>query len=267
MAGTSLIERVHDSMELAARTWWSPFWVSGDISVALVDLRPDAGREQEALTWLDSVERARWEEYRPTPRRRFILCRAALRVILCGELDCRNEELSFVAAEYGKPYALIAGQPAAVSFNVSHSSRHGLIALASSGAGRPGVNIGVDIEDIGPRRHLKSLIEAVMTPAERAELAALTGPERLRQFYRFWTGKEALVKALGDGFSTDVSRLELPEAMRRGAKSGVFRFPHRPEQVWRLADLGGEEFAATLVWEAPPETGQTFVPPAQSPLD
>ena len=92
------------------------------------------------------------------------------------------------------------------------------------------MNIGVDIEDIAPRLHLKSLIEAVMTPAERAELAALTGPERLRQFYRFWTGKEALVKALGDGFSTDVSKLELPEVMRRGAKSGVFRFPHRPKR-------------------------------------
>ena len=111
MAGTSLIERVHDSMELATRTWWSPFWVSGDISVALVDLRPDAGREREALTWLDSVERARWEEYRPTPRRRFILCRAALRVILCGELGCRNEELSFAAC--GVREALCPGSGAA----------------------------------------------------------------------------------------------------------------------------------------------------------
>lgn len=230
---------------LDAHHWWSPFLVSGHITVTHVDLAPHPQREAIALSWLDNVELARRNNYATDPRRRFVLCRAALRSLLCEELGCRNDQLGFQESEYGKPFALVAGQPAPISFNVSHSGSHGLIACAPHG------RLGIDVEEIVPRPHLESLIEAVMAPREQAELALLSGDALLRQFFRLWTCKEALIKALGTGFSTDISGFHVPASLRRGESAGVFRFEHMPAVTWRLEDISGQGFAAALAWELP----------------
>ena len=221
--------------------------MSGDVAVSHVDLTPHPAREASALAWLDEVELARRDRYFSGPRRCFVLCRAALRSLLCAQLGCRNDQLRFHESEYGKPFALVDGRPASISFNVSHSGGHGLIACAPRG------RLGVDVEEISPRRHLESLIEAVMDPEEQAELNLLSGDAQLRQFFRLWTCKEALIKALGTGFSTDISRFHVPAALRQGASSGVvFRFEHMPGVAWRLEDISGRGFAAALAWELLP---------------
>ena len=230
-----------------ADAWWSPFTTTDGVDVAHVDLRPDQAREAEAYAGLDRSERSSWRKYLPGPRRRFSLCRAALRAILCNRLDCRNEQLSFRVSGYGKPFAVVGGVRAPVSFNVSHGGNHGLIALAAAG------RLGVDVEERVPKRNLDGLIDAVMGLEEQVELAALGEVERLRLFYRLWTFKEALIKALGTGFSTDVSRFQIPTAVRRGDAAGAFRFPHLPSVVWGLKDIGGERFAAALAYELPSE--------------
>ena len=228
-----------------ASAWWSRFTGTAGVTVAHVDLESDPGRETEALARLDHVERSSWEKCVPEVRRRFSLCRAALRAILCARLDCRNEELSFDVSSHGKPFAVVRGVRSAVNFNVSHSGRHGLIALASEG------RVGVDVEERAPKRSLETLIEAAMGPEEQAELAALRGADKLRLFYRLWTLKEALIKALGTGFSTDVSQFQVPPGMRSGDAVGTFRFPHLRSVVWGLEEIGNEEFAAALAYELP----------------
>ena len=226
-------------------TPWAAATLAAGVEVSHVDLRPDPSLEAEAFDWLDGDERERWREYLPGPRRRFSLCRAALRSILCGRLGCRNEELSFGASDRGKPFAVVLGERSDARFNISHSGDHGLIAIA--GAGR----VGVDLEERISKRNLDGLIEAVAGPEERAELATVQGIDRLRLFYRIWTFKEALIKALGTGFSTDVSRFQVPPNLRRGERAGTFRFPHLPSVPWALEDIGGEDFAAALAYELP----------------
>ena len=101
-----------------------------DKLVLHVDLSPREGAEECALPWLDETERARWRRFWfDRPKREFALCRAALRSILCSWLDCKNDQLAFGALEQGKPFALVSGLAAPVSFSVSHSGRHGLIAV------------------------------------------------------------------------------------------------------------------------------------------
>lgn len=232
-----------------AEPWWRPFRKVGHAAVLHVDLTPDAAREAEAPGWLDEGERTRWRQYRHEgPRRRFALCRAALRAVLCGRLGCRNEQLGFGASVHGKPYALIQGAAAPVSFNVSHSGEHGLIALAAAG------RLGVDVEERGPRRHLEELISAVLGPAEQAELASAPGSRKLFLFFHLWTMKEALIKALGLGLNLEMSRLEIPLAMRHGKRTGIFRFPEVPTVRWRLEDIGNERFAAAIACELDPDS-------------
>lgn len=224
--------------------WWRPFRRIGEAAVTYVDLSPHAAREADALACLDGRERSRWQGYRLVgPRRRFALCRAALRAVLCGQLDCENEQLSFAATRHGKPYALVGGTPAAIHFNISHGGAHGLIALASAG------RLGVDVEERVPRRDLDGLMGSVLAPGELGELASAGGRRKLHQFYHLWTMKEALLKALGTGISQDMTGFEVPPSLRRGGTRATFRFPQMPDVRWRLDDLGNEEFAAALAHE------------------
>ena len=175
-----------------------------------------------------------------SPKRRFTLCRAALRSVVCRELDCRNEHLSFEASGHGKPFAILRGLPAPISFNVSHSGCHGLIAMA------PGGRIGVDVEERVPHRNLDELITAVFGPNEQRKLAGAHQRDRLHLFFSLWTMKEALSKAHGMGLSLDVARFEIPKAMRAGAASGSFRFPQLPDIEWTLHNIGTDRFAAAV---------------------
>ncbi len=224
--------------------WWRPFTVSGNASVTYVDLSPDTERESSALGWLDRSERARLERIRTAWRRReFVLCRSALRAILCNRLDCDNSQLSFEDSEQGKPSALVRAASAAIDFSVSHSGLHALIAVVKEG------RVGIDVEDRSIPRDIDGAASLTFTPVEQAELAALGGTRKTELFYRIWTMKEALIKALGVGFGLNPSRFEIPPAMRSGARQCVFRFPHLPDQRWRLEYLGNVDFAAAIATE------------------
>lgn len=223
---------------------YRPFHESSGAFVCHVDLRPDAFREAAALDWLDAGERARLQRFRhPRRLREFILCRAALRALLCDRLECGNSGLAFATSRHGKPYALVDGSPNPVSFNVSHSETHGLIALAPAG------RIGVDVEQRSTRHDPDGALRTMFAPAEQAELARATGRGKLDLFFTLWTMKEALVKALGVGLARDTSTFEIPSPMYRGMRSTVFRFPDAPSVGWRLENLGNSRFAAALAWE------------------
>ena len=227
--------------------WWRPFRTIGDVSVTYVDLAYGEAREGRAMAWLDSQERARWRRYlHPRPRRDFALCRAALRVMLCSRLGCRNDELAFGTLRYGKPYALVGGSPVPIGFNVSHGGRHGLIALGAAG------RIGVDVEERNARRDLDGIMRMVYTPEEQAELDRVNGEQKVRLFFSLWTMKEALIKALGTGFSLNPSRFEIPPALRRGGRGGLFRFPHHPATGWWIEKLDANGFAAAVAYELAP---------------
>ena len=133
-----------------------------------------------------------------------------------------------------------------MSFNVSHSGNHGLIALAPEG------RIGVDVEQRDTRHDPDGPIRTVFAPAERAELAATCDARKVDLFLTLWTLKEALVKALGVGLSLDLSAFEIPPAMRRGSSATTFRFPQDPAVAWRLENLGNSSFAAALAHELKP---------------
>lgn len=232
--------------------WWSPWREVDGATVLHVDLTPDSESEARAFALLDDEEQARWRRFLGArARREFVLCRAALRVVLSERLDCENRALSFGYLEHGKPVAKVDGLRTDVGFNVSHSGGHGLIAIAA----RDG--LGVDVEERVPNRDLEGIGSLVYGATERRLLAAATGCGKVHLFYRLWSLKEALIKALGSGFSLNPSRFEVPPAMLQGERSGSFRFPHAPASEWRLLDLGEPRFAAALAYKVPPSAPTT----------
>lgn len=226
--------------------WWSPWLEAEGVLVLHVDLRADRHREERALALLDDEERRRWDRFVVQgARRQFALCRAALRINLCERLGCANDELSFGYLEHGKPFARVNGTPSPASFNVSHSGLNGLIGFAEHDG------LGVDLEERAPDRNFDGIGSSVYGPGERRALTAAAGPQKADVFYRLWSLKEALIKALGTGFSLNPSRFEVPAAMLGGARSSVFRFPHAPSHSWWLMDLGEPRFAAAMAYRLP----------------
>lgn len=237
----------HKESATATNNWWRLYRETRDTTIFHVDLRPHNTREAEALEWLDHEEQARWHRFRHARARyEFSLCRAALRAILCKHLDCSNEQLTFGTSKYGKPHALVNGESDDISFNVSHSHQHGLVALALHG------RVGVDVEERNMQQNLDGEIQSVFTPNERADLAAAHGPQKIHLFFRLWTMKEALLKALGTGFSLDMSGIEIPKTLRQGMSAGEFCFPQLPAVRWWLESLDDPDFAAALAHELNP---------------
>ena len=230
---------------MEAGDWWRPYTEAETVMIVHVDLAADAANEKAAWSWLDDAERLRWQKFlHEGAQRQFLLCRAALRSLLCEALDCRNDELAFDTAEHGKPIATVHGCAASFGFNVSHSGNQGLIALS------PQRRVGVDVEELVAQRNVDLLVEGTLGPNEQEELAALKGKRKLQYFLMLWTIKEALSKAHGWGLSMDVSRFEVPVGMRRGELSGCFRSPVSGETPWYISNIGTDIFAAAVAYES-----------------
>lgn len=240
--------RVGGSADSVDDPWWRLLKSTGRLEINHVSLAPHSSHEERAWDWLSDEERRRWERFlRSGPRRRFALCRAALRAVLCSRLGCDNRDLAFEVSEYGKPFALLRGERAPIGFNVSHSGSHGLIALAEQG------RVGVDVEERRRRGNLDDLAETVFGAEERALVAELRGEAKLHTFYDFWTVKEALAKALGTGLHTDFARFQVPPEMRGGERTGLFRFPHLSDVIWEVENLGSRQTAMAVALEVDPK--------------
>ena len=222
-----------------------------------VDLAPDSRLEENALSILDETERRRYHRIQSgRARREFVLCRAALRVNLTERLGCTGRQLSFGCLEHGKPFAKVAGRPVGTAFNVSHSDPHGLIAIADNGC------VGVDLEMRSTQRDLEGIGSFVYGPEEQRLLKKAKGWQKVHLFYRLWSLKEALIKALGTGFSLSPSEFEIPDSILGGASSCIFRYPHQPSDAWRLVDLGDRRFAAALAYRLPQSPELNLLPTA-----
>lgn len=225
-------------------TWSKPFATAARIDLVEVDLAADAQREAAAVAWLDASERERWKRLKgDRGRREFALCRAVLRLHLGRRLDCPNERLAFGAHRHGKPFAIVNGSPVPYGFNVSHGGAHGLIAFAA------GASTGVDVEERSPRRDLEGMAARFCGPTEREALATVEEQKKTNLFYRLWTLKEALVKALGSGFACDPAAFEVPPGVLQGARSGTICLHPGRAQYWRLTDIGETRFSAAVAYE------------------
>ena len=214
------------------------------ITIVYVDLTPGELHEQHAIDWLDESELKRIQRYRISrPQREFALCRAALRCMLCEQLGCENDQLSFAAENYGKPYALVNRKPVPINFNVSHSDPHGLVTITH------GMRVGIDVETTKYERDFDGIASVVFGPNERVDIASVSGIEKAHLFLRFWTLKEAVVKALGTGLATDLTEFEISPDIRHGARRSVIQLPMISDTWWVLEDLSTPDYTAAIASE------------------
>jgi len=152
--------------------------------------------------WLSSAERDRLQQFRYAgDRDRFIFSRGGLRYLLAGYLGIAPTAIPLSYGSYGKPYLPVphAGQ---IHFNVAHSGDWVMFGFSRS------PHIGVDVEIVQPRRRLSVLIRRCLTATEREQLPPEPSAQ-LHDFLRYWTIKEAHLKAIGLGLSYPLQSVEV----------------------------------------------------------
>ena len=128
---------------------------------------------------------------------RFADCvtRALARTVLSRYADAAPAEWQFHKGEHGKPEISAPAPAVPLRFNLSHSKRYVVCAVAITH------DLGVDIECIERRNEVLDIAHRYFSEREVADLFALPEERRKQRFFDYWTLKEAYMKASGEGLS------------------------------------------------------------------
>jgi 4'-phosphopantetheinyl transferase len=160
-------------------------------------------------------------------RDRYVTGRARLRQILARYVALMPEALTFCYGQYGKPsLALPCSAPL---FNLSHSG--GVAALAVV----RGCEIGIDIEQV--RDVPPAIAKRFFSASENLALQELSAADWLPSFFRCWTRKEAIVKAIGTGLGMPLDSFAV--SLAPGAPARVLHVDGRRDEgaQWTIVDV------------------------------
>ncbi|WP_157996178.1 4'-phosphopantetheinyl transferase superfamily protein [Kribbella sp. VKM Ac-2569] len=73
--------------------------------------------------------------------------------------------------------------------------------------------VGLDVEKVDPGMDVDAVARVALTDAEMRELSGYDGIAKARAFTTYWTRKEAVVKATGEGLRGDL-RATVPEGVQ-----------------------------------------------------
>ncbi|BAZ49759.1 4'-phosphopantetheinyl transferase HetI [Nostoc sp. NIES-4103] len=186
-------------------TGLNPMWLpaptdltllSDEVHVWRIDLDRPQGQLQNLAATLCADELARAERfYFEEHRQRFIAGRGILRSILAGYLGIEPQQIKFDYQPRGKPVLADAFAQSGLAFNLSHSQGLGLCAVNYTR------QIGIDLEYIRPMSDVESLAERFFLHREYDVVRSLPIDQKQEVFFRYWTCKEAYLKATGEGIA------------------------------------------------------------------
>lgn len=195
---------------------------------------------------LDGAERARRDRLRRAEDRdRFVVAVALTRIVVASHLGvaARRVQIDRTCPQCGEPHGKprLTCNPALLAFSLSHSGDRVVVAVVPRAA-----PVGVDVEALVAPADPVGLSRLVLSPAERAAFDLVDPRDRGDALLRFWTRKEAVVKATGDGLNEPLTNLTVtaPEQDPR-----LLHWTARPECVPQITlyDLHpGQDFLASL---------------------
>ncbi|HLT33962.1 MAG TPA: 4'-phosphopantetheinyl transferase superfamily protein [Aquaticitalea sp.] len=150
--------------------------------------------------YLTSVEAQRAQKYRHThDRNRFITCRSLLKYLMAKETGLEVSQIHFEKNSSHKPYFPL---DRSIFFNIAHAGNYAIIAISK-------YELGVDVEFMDPNFDFNEIISTVFNDKEIAFIA--NSKDKRYWFYKFWTRKEAIVKAVGKGIDDELHKIPVTE--------------------------------------------------------
>lgn len=128
------------------------------------------------------------------------ICYARRRIILAKYLCIPAVSIAFDKSSGGRPSLTAEANTVALDFNLSHADCVALMAIAID------LRVGIDIEAVRPID--TEIARSCFSEMKQQSVSRLTEGERLSQFYKLWTQKEAVLKAEGVGLGADITALD-----------------------------------------------------------
>jgi 4'-phosphopantetheinyl transferase len=217
-----VIPRLHAG---ACQLWWATTSAAGE---HLLDL-------------LDEQERHRHAGFlRAEDRALFLVSHALTRIVAAHHVAIAPRAVRYArrVATYEKPR--FCDTAAELQFSISHSGARVVVAISRA------VRLGVDVERVGAAGPDASLMASVLCATEQEAFMATPSPARPWAFCRYWTRKEAVLKASGDGLAISPVRIAVTAP---GSAPSLVRWsgPGRPSTSVHLCDLDAPPgYAAAL---------------------
>jgi len=198
-------------------------FVSGEEThIYLFSLRrlADEESEKESIALMGSAELEALARIKaPHRRMEFLYGRATLRRLLAIYGGTAAEGIMINHDSGGKPCAKTFNEHWIPVFNVSHSGD--VLAIAVSPHGQ----VGIDVEQADRKlgNDLENIAKRHFSLEEWRTLEATPSESRLDVFFRMWTLKEAILKAVGVGLFHPLANINVAGVKRRYSISVCFK--------------------------------------------
>lgn len=174
----------------------------------------------------------------PSVQNSFVISQGALRLILSEYLFIEAPKIQLAKHSKGKPFVM---DDLNLRFNISNSGNYAVYAFSK------GDEVGIDIEKIRLLPDLDNLIEKNFSLAERAFITK-HNEEKQQRFFKFWTVKEAYLKAIGEGMRLAPDHLEFTveiDNYKLDAVKGVFE-----QDDWLFKDFSfADDYVGTIAYK------------------
>jgi 4'-phosphopantetheinyl transferase len=173
---------------------------------------------REFVEDLDEVELGRLAAYvRDEDKDRFLLGVTLTRRLLGRRFSLPPAKvvLDRTCLECGKPHGKVRAD--GVELSVTHSGDLVGVAICEC-------PVGIDVEKVDPQLDVDGVAGMALSPEELQDLNRHTGLEKVQTFMTYWTRKEAVVKATGEGLRANLRRVSGKDAVLTVAGEGL-----RPE--------------------------------------
>jgi len=199
--------------------------MSIDIDIWIWRLEGDAATTATRAAWLSPDEAERADRFvQEKHRLAHIHARGRLRELLSRYTGTAPDQIAFAYGPHGKPF--VHGGP---MFNLSHAGGVALLAV------HPELPLGADMEAI--RDIEDGVARRFFSQAEYRALSTLSPGDWTPAFFRCWTRKEAIVKALGAGLTLPLDSFDV--TLRPQEPARLLRLDGQSSQAgdWAMAHL------------------------------
>jgi 4'-phosphopantetheinyl transferase len=180
------------------------------IDIWIIPLDPPDHALDDAWALLSKAERSQAGRFKfPEIQRRYVMAHAGLRKVLAVYIPKKPEAILYEVNPFGKPALVGRSTPGNIQFNLSHSGELALVAVSRD------MPVGIDVEGIKALTDHLRIAERYFSPDEKAALK-LTDPSKSHEaFIQLWAGKEAFIKARGNGLSLPLDQFSLAALIAR----------------------------------------------------
>lgn len=179
------------------------------------------------------------------PKAQFLVSRALVRLALSHYTAAPRDCWQFRRSNHGKPFVTAAAAEH-LQFNVSHT--RGLVVCGLTRERE----LGVDVERLSRRTNVLGLAGRFFAPVESAAVHAALPNAQRELFLRFWTLKEAFVKAHGRGLTLPLSSFAFTLADDAAPRIAFEPSLGEDADQWRFAEFPlGSQFQIGVALRRP----------------